>query len=105
MIDEKYKHSELTGNIIGCAMEVHKYLGNGFQEVVYQRALSIELSMQGIAQKEINETIYWLELLKETDNLTLEQFESINTDAVEIIKLITAILKSAKANINSKNND
>lgn len=53
----------------------------------------------GIAQKEINETIYWLELLKETDYLTTEQFESINIDAVEIIKLITAILKSAK-NIN-----
>ncbi|WP_158857882.1 four helix bundle protein [Lunatibacter salilacus] len=52
----------------------------------------------GIAQKEINETIYWLELLKETDYLTLEQFESINTDAIEIIKLITTILKSAKAN-------
>jgi len=54
----------------------------------------------GIAQKEINETIYWLELLKETDYLTIEQFESINTDAIEIIKLITAILKSAKSNLN-----
>jgi len=54
----------------------------------------------GIAQKKINETIYWLELLRETDYLTAEQFESINNDAVEIIKLITAILKSAKSNIN-----
>src|SRR5690554_4791084 len=53
-----------------------------------------------IAQKEINETIYWLELLKETDYLTEEQFESINTDAIEIIKLVTEILKSAKSNIN-----
>ncbi|MBX2930915.1 MAG: four helix bundle protein [Chitinophagaceae bacterium] len=52
-----------------------------------------------IAQKEINETIYWLELLKETDYLTLEQFESINADAIEIIKLITAIIKSTKNNI------
>jgi len=55
----------------------------------------------GIAQKEINETIYWIELLKETDYLTTEQFESIKTDALEIIKLITAILKSTKANINN----
>lgn len=42
------KHKELTYKIIGCAMEVHKHLGNGFQEVVYQRALSIEMKMQGI---------------------------------------------------------
>lgn len=54
----------------------------------------------GIAQKEINETIYWLELLKETDYLSLEQFQSLHADAVEIIKLLTAILKSLKANIN-----
>lgn len=54
-----------------------------------------------IAQKEINEAIYWLELLKETNYLTVEQFESINNDALEIIKLITSILKSTKANINN----
>ncbi len=54
-----------------------------------------------IAQKEINETIYWLELLKETGYLTEEQFQSINNDAVEIIKLLTSIIKSVKANINN----
>jgi len=54
-----------------------------------------------IAQKEINETIYWLELLKATDYLTQEQFESINNDAVEIIKLITTIIKTTKSNINN----
>ena len=53
-----------------------------------------------IAQKEINETIYWLELLKGTNYLSNEQFESINKDAVEVIKLITSIIKSTKANIN-----
>lgn len=52
-----------------------------------------------IAQKEINETIYWLELLKETGYLTDEQFQNINNDAVEIIKLLTTIIKSTKANI------
>jgi GxxExxY protein len=43
------KYEDLTYKIIGCAMEVHKHLGNGFQEVVYQRALAIEMQMQGIA--------------------------------------------------------
>lgn len=42
------KHEDLTHNIIGCAMEVHKHLGNGFQEVVYQRALSIEMNLNNI---------------------------------------------------------
>ncbi len=48
MIKEEYKYSELTGKIIGCAMEVHKYLGNGFQEVIYQKALAIEMNLGGI---------------------------------------------------------
>ena len=42
------KYEDLTYKIIGCAMEVHKHLGNGFQEVVYQRALAIEMQLQGI---------------------------------------------------------
>ena len=46
MIKEEYPESELTGKIIGCAMEVHKILGNGFQEVIYQRALAIEMRSQ-----------------------------------------------------------
>jgi GxxExxY protein len=49
MINTNYKHSELTGKIIGCAIEVHKNLGNGFQEVVYQRALAIEFGLQGMS--------------------------------------------------------
>jgi GxxExxY protein len=40
---------KLTHKIIGCAMEVHNQLGNGFQEVIYQRSLAIELGLQGIA--------------------------------------------------------
>jgi GxxExxY protein len=49
MIDEKYKYSELTAKIIGCAMTVHKTLGNGFQEVIYQRALAIEMQLANIS--------------------------------------------------------
>jgi GxxExxY protein len=49
MINEKYKYSDLTAKIIGCAMAVHKTLGNGFQEVIYQRALEIEMRMANIS--------------------------------------------------------
>ena len=48
MIRPAYKYSDLTSQIIGCAMEVHKLLGNGFQEVIYQRALAIELGLAGL---------------------------------------------------------
>jgi len=44
-----YKYSDLTHQIIGCAMAVHNALGSGFQEVIYQRALAIELEKAGIA--------------------------------------------------------
>lgn len=49
MIDGKYKYSELTAKIIGCAITVHKALGNGFQEVIYQRALAIEMQLVDIS--------------------------------------------------------
>jgi len=51
------KHQNLTHKIIGCAMEIHKQLGSGFQEVVYQRALSIEMNLQELRherEKEID---------------------------------------------------
>ena len=44
MIDNTYKYSEITGKIIGLAMKVHKHLGNGFQEVIYQRAMEYEFA-------------------------------------------------------------
>jgi GxxExxY protein len=46
--EEQFLHGDLTRKIIGCAIEVHNCLGNGFQEVIYQRALAIEMRQQGI---------------------------------------------------------
>jgi GxxExxY protein len=42
------KHEHITHEIIGCAMRVHSAVGNGFQEVIYQRALEIELADNNI---------------------------------------------------------
>ena len=58
-----------------------------------------------VAQKEINETIYWLDLLKETNYLIVEQYDSINKDAIEIIKIITSIIKNVKSTINKEGNN
>lgn len=49
-----------------------------------------------IAQKEINETIYWLELLQNTEYISQKEFDSIILDANEIIKIITSIIKTSK---------
>lgn len=49
VVKSEYPLSELTGKIIGCAMEVHRVLGNGFQEVIYQRALAQEMHLQKLS--------------------------------------------------------
>ena len=54
------EYEELTHQIIGCAMKVHRTLGNGFQEVIYQRALAIEFEKQGLGfQREMEMTILY----------------------------------------------
>ncbi len=54
------KYEDLTGKIIGCAMKVHSTLGNGFQEVIYQRALAIELKKQDLKfEREMEMSIYY----------------------------------------------
>jgi len=58
MINDKYKYSELSGRIIGCAIKVHSTLGNGFQEVIYQRCLAIEMNKQDLGfARELEMTI------------------------------------------------
>ncbi|MGB4959236.1 MAG: four helix bundle protein, partial [Saprospiraceae bacterium] len=52
-----------------------------------------------IAQKEINETIYWLELLQATNYIEPTQFDSLNRDAIELIKLITSSIKTVKSKL------
>ncbi len=54
------KYEEITHKIIGCAMKVHSTLGNGFQEVIYQRALAIEMQNKGLNfQREMEMTIFY----------------------------------------------
>ncbi len=54
------KLEELTYKIIGCGMKVHRTLGNGFQEVIYQRCLAIELERTGLGYvREIEQPIFY----------------------------------------------
>ena len=63
MTELKYK--DITEKIIGASFEVHKFLGNGFQELIYQRALAWELSKAGLTYgREIEQEIFYKELLE-----------------------------------------
>ncbi len=54
------KHGDITDKIIGAAIEVHKFLGNGFQEVIYQRVLAVEMRSAGLEfAREVEHDIYY----------------------------------------------
>ena len=57
------KYKDITEKIIGASFEVHKFLGNGFQELIYQRALAWELAQAGLSYaREIEQEIFYKEL-------------------------------------------
>lgn len=59
------KYKDITEKIIGCSFEVHKFLGNGFREVIYQRALAYEFKKAGLNFfREIEQDIFYKDLTK-----------------------------------------
>ena len=59
-MNNNLKHQNITQEIIGAAFEVHKFMGNGFQEVIYQRALAIEMRKAGLEfAREIEQDIFY----------------------------------------------
>jgi GxxExxY protein len=88
MIKEEYKYSELTSKIIGCAMSVHRALGNGFQEVIYQRALEIEMTDNDIIFKREQEMpIYFKNQIIGTRRVDFLVQETVSVELKAIIKL------------------
>ncbi|MCB0725856.1 MAG: GxxExxY protein [Ignavibacteriae bacterium] len=90
MIKEEYKYSELTGRIIKCAYAVHNYLGNGFQEVIYQRALAYEFSLEGLEfERELEMDIYYKDMEKPIGNRRVDFFaeEKVSVELKAIINL------------------
>ena len=71
IIKNEYPLSELTGKIIGCALEVHKLLGNGFQEVIYQRALDVEMRLQGLTFSREHE----MNIFYKTENIGIRRVD------------------------------
>ena len=88
MINDNFKYSELTSKIIGSAFKVHSFLGNGFQEVIYQRALEIEMRMDGIPfHREFEMPIIYKEHHIGTRRVDFLVDEKISVELKAIIKL------------------
>ncbi|REG94126.1 four helix bundle protein [Flavobacterium aquicola] len=77
-------------------------IGAMIREAEHAESKSDFIHKFAIAQKEANEVVYWLELLKATDYLNEKEFETIYNDAITILKLITSILKTSKNQLVSK---
>ena len=85
---EEYKYKEITGRVIGAAMQVHKVLGNGFQEVIYQRALEMEMPYFNLSfKREFDMPIFYRneQIGKRRVDFLVEEVVSVELKA--IIKL------------------
>jgi GxxExxY protein len=81
-------HKEITEKIIGCAMQVHRTLGNGFQEVIYQRALSIEMLYANLSfEREKEMDIYYREEMIGTRRVDFFVENCIMVELKALIKL------------------
>lgn len=82
------QEKDLTHKIIGCSMKVHTILGNGFQEVIYQRALAIEMRKQGLSfAREMEMKIFYEGELIGTRRVDFFVEEKIMLELKAIIKL------------------
>ena len=91
-------YDELTHKIIGCAMKVHRTLGNGFQEVIYQRVLAIEMQLQGLSFSREQEMIVFYEGIE----IGTRRVDFFVED--KIMVEIKAIIKLNDININQTRN-
>ena len=73
-------------------------IGALIRESEYAESKADFVHKMAIALKEANETQYWLELLYKSDYIDEQQFKSINTDSIEILKLLISIIKTTKTN-------
>ena len=74
-------------------------VGAMVREAEYAESKADFIHKIAIAQKECNETIYWLELLQATEYISNTEFENIQPDAIEVIKMITSSIKTAKKSL------
>lgn len=80
-------------------------IGANLSESEYAISRKDFLAKINISLKECNETQYWLQLLQRTGFLEVREYESINTDCVELLKLLLSISKTTASSLNTKNKE
>ncbi len=120
-MDEHYNIGSLSQKSYAFALRIvnaHKYLVDKHEHVLSKQLLRSGTSIGAncresknaqskvdfvhklsIALKEADETAYWLELLKDTNYIPKDVYESIYNDCIELVKLLTTIIKTTKENI------
>lgn len=77
-------------------------VGANIREAEHAQSKKDFINKMSIALKEANETEYWLMLLKDSEYISIDSFNSIHPDSVEIIKLLASIVKSSKKSIENE---
>ena len=96
-MQEQFKHEDITRKIIGCAVRVHTNLGNGFQEVIYQRSLEIEFALEGISfEREKEMSVYYRDILVGTRRVDFFVENLIMVELKALIELEEVHLAQAK---------
>ena len=91
-----YKYSDITKNIIGASMKIHRYLGNGFQEVIYQRCLEIELKAFGLKfDREKEQNVFYESICVGTRRVDFLVEEKVLVEFKALIKLESVHLAQA----------
>ena len=93
------RNSKCEGALISQFLRSGTSVGANIREAQYAHGRPDFIAKLQIALKECSETEYWIELLRETDYITEEQFESLKNDYKELIKILTAITKTTDPKI------
>lgn len=96
VLTSEKKEFVLSKQVLRCGTSV----GAMVREAEHAESKPDFIHKLAIAQKEINETLYWLELLFKTDYINQMEYESLKLDATELLKLLNSIIKTTKSRIN-----
>ncbi len=91
-LSERKKEFVMSKQLLRCATCV----GAMVREAHYAESTKDFQHKLAIALKESNESLYWLELLNATEYISAREFDSLHSDATEILKILTSILKTSK---------